>query len=89
VGQIKRKLITRVTKHKSNLRKGFNSYSVITEHALHHKIDWNNTEILDEKRYFNKRLISEIIKQQTNGLNLQNDTNSLNRTFNDILNKCK
>jgi len=36
VGQIKRKLITRVTEHKSNLHKGPNSYSVITEHALHH-----------------------------------------------------
>jgi len=52
----------RVTEHKRNLRKGPNSYSVITEYALYHshKIDWDNTEILDEERYFNKRLISEI-----------------------------
>ena len=51
----------------------------------------NNIEILDEKRYFNKRLISEIIdiKRQTNGLNLQKDIDSLDRTYNDILNKCK
>ncbi|KYN37250.1 hypothetical protein ALC56_08307, partial [Trachymyrmex septentrionalis] len=92
VGQTKRKLITRVTEHKSNLHKGPNFYSVITEHALHHshKINWDNTEVLDEERYFNKRLISEIIniKQQTN-LNLQKDTDSLDHTYNDILNKCK
>jgi len=29
------KLIIRVTEHKNNLRKGPNSYSIITEHALH------------------------------------------------------
>ena len=64
MGQTKRKLITRVTEHKSNLRKGSNSYSVITEHALHHKID--NTKVLEEERYFNKRSISEIINKTTN-----------------------
>ena len=75
VDQMKRKLIIRVTEHKLNLCKGPNS--VNTEHALHHshKIDWKNTKI--KERYFNKRLISEIIniniKRQTNGLNFQKD----------------
>jgi len=77
VGQTKGKLIIKVTEHKSNLRKGPISYSVIIEHALHHchEIDWDNTEILDEEKYFSKQLISEIIniKRQTNDLNFQKD----------------
>ena len=51
MSQTKRKLITKVTEHKNNLRKDSNSYSVITEYALHHshKIDWDNTEVLMKK----------------------------------------
>jgi len=37
--------------------------SVITEHKvmLSHDFNWNNVEILNEKKFSNKRLISEMI----------------------------
>jgi len=63
--------------------------SVITEHRLKfsHDFDWENVEILDEKVYFNKRLISEMIyiKKQQKGLNLQKDTELLDPIYSDII----
>ena len=43
---------------------------------------WSDTE-----RFYNKRLLSEIvhIKKQTNGLNLQNDTVALNHAYIELL----
>jgi len=47
-----------------------------------HDFDWDNVEILDVERK-NKRLISEMIniKSQSKGLNLQIDTDSLDRAY--------
>ena len=57
------------------------SPSVISRHRkdFSHKIDWENIEILDRERSYNKRLISEMffINRQKNGLNLQSDTEFL------------
>jgi len=56
-------------------------HSVITDHRIisDHDFDWDNVEILDVKRNFNKILIPEMIniKSQNKDLNLQTDTDSL------------
>jgi len=59
------------------------------EHRLEysHKFDWDNIRILDEEKILNKRLTSKIIfiKQQTNGLNSQNDTELLDKAYDNII----
>ncbi|KYQ52017.1 hypothetical protein ALC60_08631, partial [Trachymyrmex zeteki] len=83
VGQTYRKLKTRISEHKKR--------STVSEHGLYHgyNLDWDNVEILDEERYYNKRVISEMIhiKRQRHGLNLQTDTEALSLTYNDVLDK--
>jgi len=78
VGQTKQKLITRLKKHKNNINNNINVFSVVTEHRLdtRYNIDWDKTLIIDTKKFFNKRLISERlhIKRQTNSLNKKTDT---------------
>jgi len=58
---------------------------VITEHRLqyNHDFDWEGVEILDVERNFNKRIISEMIniKCQKTGINLQTDTEALDRAY--------
>jgi len=50
-----------------------------------HDFDWERVEILDVERNFNKRIVSEMInthiKCQKNGINLQTDTDSLDRAY--------
>ncbi|KYM94019.1 hypothetical protein ALC62_15366 [Cyphomyrmex costatus] len=90
VGQTKRKLITRVNEHRNHIRRN-TSKSVITDHRLdhNHEFDWNNVDILDCKSFYHKRLISETlyITTQSNGLNLKTDTDGLDRSYADILDK--
>jgi len=47
---------------------------------------WDNIEILDIESSYNKRLISEMIhiKRQKHGINKQNDTESLQKTYSNI-----
>jgi len=70
VGQTKRKLITRVAEHKNDINKKTKNHSVITEHRLElkHDFDWQKPIILDKERFYYRRLTSEIIniKTQTN-----------------------
>jgi len=65
-------------------------HSVITEHILklNHKFDWENVKILDTELNYNKRLISEMlhIKEQTNGINSQKDTEFLDESYYCLLN---
>ena len=65
--------------------------SVITDHRLSHNHDfqWDNVLILDEEPSYRKRLISEMlhIKKQKNSLNLQTDTEGLNKAYLPIINK--
>jgi len=72
MGQIGRKLMTRIKKHKNHIRRTSTTRSVITDHKLNdnHEFDWDNVEILE--RYLSKRLISEMlhITRQNNSLNL-------------------
>jgi len=90
VGQTKRKLNTRITEHKNDINKKTGKHSMITEHNLNknHEFDWD-PEILDREKYYYRRLISETIniKSQKNTLNMQSDTELLQQTYVEILNK--
>ena len=78
VGQTKRKLKTRLKEHIKDLKKPIESLSVISNHRIDkdHRMDWDNTKILDSERSYYKRSISEMIhiKTQKKGLNKQSDT---------------
>lgn len=62
--QTKRKLKTRVNKHKKNINKDAPKRSVITEHMqqYNHNFNWDNPAILNHKQNYHKRLISEMIR---------------------------
>jgi len=49
--------------------------------------NWNEIQILNEERVYNRRLISEaiFIKKQKNGLNIQSDIDLLDPLYYDIL----
>jgi len=89
VGQTKRSLHIRVSEHKNHLRRNSTQSSVITEHRLKYKhdFDWDGVKILDKETNYNKRLISEMIfiKKQIHGLNAQTDTALLDAIYNDLL----
>ncbi|KYN04663.1 hypothetical protein ALC62_04467 [Cyphomyrmex costatus] len=90
VGQTKRKLSTRLKEHMSDIRKRTGSPSVITEHRINfdHNFKWNDVQILDIESSYYKRLVSEMvhIKRQKQGLNKQNDTESLPEYYSQIIN---
>jgi len=78
-------LKTRISEHKNHISRNTSTHSVITEHRLQfkHDFDWEEVEILDVERNFNKRLISEMIniKSQKNRINLQTDIEALDRAY--------
>ncbi|KYN36141.1 hypothetical protein ALC56_09516 [Trachymyrmex septentrionalis] len=78
VGQIGRKLFTRVSEHCNHINSINKNQSVMTDYRLdfNHEFDWESVQILDKKRFLNKRLNSEMfhIYMQKNGLNLKTDT---------------
>jgi len=90
VGQTGRLLKTRISEHQNHIRRNTSTISVITNHRMHlnHEFDWNSVEILDVERIYHKRSISEMlhIKCQSNGLNLQTDTDSLDHGYSLIFN---
>jgi len=91
VGQTGRLLKTRISEHQSYTRRNTNTASsVIASHGTHlnHKFDWNNVRVLDTERFYYKRLVSEMIhiKRQKCGLNLQTDTEGLDRRYSEIFN---
>jgi len=61
------------------------SPSIISDHRinLNYNFKWNEVKILDSESSYNKRLISEMIyiKRQKQGLNRQNDTESLPESY--------
>jgi len=83
-------LKTRVKEHCNNIKFDNTKHSIITEHILNlnHKFDWKNVKILDAVSNYNKRLISEMlyIKEQTNGINSQKDTEFLDESYYYLLN---
>jgi hypothetical protein len=88
IGQTKRQLCTRVKEHKNNIRLDPSKHSVVTEHIIkeNHMFDWDNTQIMDIEKNFHKRLISETIhiKEQSNSINLNKDTELLDGSYFDI-----
>lgn len=89
VGQTKRRLLTRIREHRSNINKRSGSPSVISSHRLefNHEFDWDGAKILDREQSYGKRLFSEMIhiKNQDNGLNKQVDTEMFPDTYLPIL----
>lgn len=84
VGQMGRRLATRLKKHKSitNYSSDFNTV-VASHRLLGHDFNCDDTTILDEEPFYRKRLVSEMlhISQQSNGLNLNNDTSLLDHAY--------
>jgi len=78
-----------VSEHRSHLRRNPAQNSVITDHRLKfkHDFDWDKIKVLDKETNYNKRLISEMIfiKKQIHGLNAQTDTVLLDAIYNDLL----
>jgi len=54
VGQTKRKLNTRITEHRSQIKSKSSHRTVITEHRLryNHEFNWTNVEILDKEMFY-------------------------------------
>jgi len=77
--------------HKNDINKKTGKHSVISEHRLqkNHDFNWDKPEVLDSEKIYYRKLISEMIniKIQNNGLNLQSDTELLDQTYVEILNK--
>jgi len=94
IGQTKRQLGTRIKEHKQKINnKKTDSLAVITEHIFNtnHKIDWDNTKILDRETNYNKRLISECIhiKRHAHNINKKTDTDLFPDNYLPILYKIK
>lgn len=85
VGQTSRLLKTRITEHRNHINRNSTQKSVITDHRIDyaHDFKWDCIKILDTERSYHKRLISETlhIKNQSHGLNLQSDTENLDRAY--------
>jgi len=68
------------------------NHSVVSGHRLEgHEFDWDNILILDEEPSYKKRLISEMlhISQQRKGLNVQSDTDMLDKSCIPLIKKCQ
>jgi len=94
IGQTKRRLKTRIEEHRKDItKKTTSNLSVISEHKLefNHDFDWNNPSILDREGKYYRRLVAEMayIKMHNNTINLQTDTELLQHSYYEILNKFK
>jgi len=92
VDQTKRQLMTRIKEHEKNINQRDEDLNVISLHKLQgHEFNWNEAIILDKEPSYKKRIISEMlyITQQNHGLNIQSDTDKLDKIYLSILNKCQ
>ncbi|KYN19367.1 hypothetical protein ALC57_08283 [Trachymyrmex cornetzi] len=89
VGQTKRTLMTRIKEHKNDIRKLNGNLSVVSEHRLNlkHEFDWEGVDIMDSERWLYRRRVAEMfyIKLQKNSLNLQSDMEFLHDSYLPIL----
>jgi len=89
VGQTKRQLHTRLKEHINNAKSDPSKQSVVSAHTINlgHTFDWKKVRILDTEPFYYKRIISEMlhIKEQTNGINCNNDTELLDGSYFPIL----
>jgi len=62
IGQMKRKLNTRITEHRNQINSKSSNKTVTTEHKLryNHEFDWP-IEILDRETFYWKRIIFEML----------------------------
>ena len=70
VKQTKRQLKTRINEHKNNIRWDSSRYSVITEHILNHKFDWEEVSI--------KKLFKKLFKRMTSVLRIADNVTLYN-----------
>jgi len=92
VGQTKRRLITRVREHKSDINKKSGTFSVVFSHRVkNHEFDWESINILDSEPSWYKRIVSEMIhiKMQSHGINKQSDTEILSDSYAPIIQHLK
>jgi len=91
ISQTKRRLNTRVNEHRRDINKKTPNHSVVTIHRseLNHDFDWDSQMILDKEEKYYKRLISEMIniKSHKNAINLQSDTELLQQSYTEIINR--
>jgi len=84
-------LNTRISEHRNHIKRNSPQTSVITDHRLEfkHEFNWDKVEVLDEEKNYNKRLISEMIhiKKQKLGLNLKKDTELLHPIYHELLDR--
>jgi len=87
IDQTKRKLSMRICKHISDINKKTGSPLVISDHSinLNHNFRWNEMKILDSESSYNKRFKMIHIKRQKQGLNRQNDLESLPESYLSII----
>ncbi|KYN21929.1 hypothetical protein ALC57_05666 [Trachymyrmex cornetzi] len=71
--------------YRNHINRNPTQSSVIIEHRLQtsHDFNWDNIKILDKEKFWNKRMLSEMIhiKKQKYRLNLQNDTYKLDPLY--------
>jgi len=81
VEQTKRSVKTRINEHFRDINKSSGSSSVISDHRLtpKHDFDWQGVRILDRESSWQKISVSEMIhiKRQKQGINKQSDTDLL------------
>ena len=90
VGQIKRKLKTRIKEYKADIRRSTFEMSVVSRHQLNelHELYWDNIRILDTEQSLMKRRISEkIYIGQVSGINKQSDAEGLFDVYLPLLKK--
>jgi len=63
IGQTNRHLITRIKKHRSDIKKHSDNFSVVSKHRFtqNHDFDWSNPKILHREKHRKKREIAEMI----------------------------
>jgi len=92
IGQTKRQLNTRVVEHRRNISLHHDRLNVVSIHRLEnsHEFDWDNVQVLDHESSYKKRLFSEMlhITLQPNALNIQSDTESLDRAYLPLIKNC-
>ena len=85
VGKTKRKLSTRLLEHISDMNKKVSHLLHLIITSILIKFRWNDVKILDNESFYNKRLISEMINIKRQGLNKQNNTESLPESYSQII----
>jgi len=89
IGQTKRHLETRIKEHKNNIKNPSGNFPVVSNHRLlnNHDFEWKKPDILHKERNRKKMEIAEMfyIKNFSNNINLQKDTENLNVIYDKLI----